>query len=253
MSDEGFEAVSDACARIGWPPVEVVAVTGSTNDDLMGQPGHGRILVATEQTAGHGRLDRAWISRPGEGLTFSVRLDVPATVQHWGWIPLMAGVAVADAVREAGVRDAGVKWPNDVVAGEGKLAGILSVRDAGSAIVGVGLNLHFDGDRPDPAAVSVAEHGGDPQPGPLLAGIVRELDVWWQRWTGAAGDAGRCGLRDAYLRQCVTIDCDVQVSSPQESFTGRAIDVDLDGMLVVQVGTDVVRVAAADVTLAPGA
>lgn len=249
MSDDGFEAVSAACADIGWPPAQVVPVTGSTNDDLSGVAGHGRVLIALEQTGGHGRMGRSWVSRPGEGLTFSVRLDVPATVRNWGWIPLLAGVAVADAVRACGTQGIGVKWPNDVVAGSGKLAGILSVRDADSAIVGIGINLRFAGERPDPNATSVAEHGGDPQADPLLARVIRGLDSWWQRWTGAGGDAARCGLRDAYLQQCVTIGADVEVSAADARFSGRAVDIDDAGMLVVDSGGEAVKVAAADVTL----
>ena len=93
------------------------------------------MLVAEEQTAGRGRLGRTWTSVPGAALTFSVLLR-PATVPpaRRGWLPLLAGVAVASAVRSvtgAGGRrrcrvDAVLKWPNDVLVGDRKLAGILA-------------------------------------------------------------------------------------------------------------------------------
>jgi len=249
VNTDRFHAVTDVCARIGWPAPEVVATTGSTNDDLVGLPGHGLVRIAQVQTAGHGRLARTWVSRPGEGLTFSVRLDVPSTVSAWGWISLLAGVAVADAVRDAGGTDVSVKWPNDVVARSGKLAGILSVRDGSSVIVGMGINLAFAGERPDPKAVSVAEVGGDPDPDALAATVVGNLHGWWTRFVEAAGDARRCGLADAYAGQCVTLDRHVEVSTPGETWRGRAVDIDEQGRLLVDREGIVRTVDAADVTL----
>ena len=241
--------MTDVCARIGWPTPEVVATAGSTNDDLVGVPGHGLVLIALEQTAGRGRLDRTWVSHPGEGLTFSVRLDVPGTVGAWGWIPLLAGVAVADAVRDAGGVDVALKWPNDVVTGEGKLAGILSVRDGSSAIVGMGINLAFGGERPDPKAVSVAEVGGDPDADALAASVVGNLHGWWARFVESAGDARRCGVYDAYAGQCVTLGRDVEVDAPGGSWSGHADGIDEHGRLLVRSEGTVRPVDAADVTL----
>jgi BirA family biotin operon repressor/biotin-[acetyl-CoA-carboxylase] ligase len=222
VSIDGFHAVTDVCARIGWPTPEVVASTGSTNEDLMGLAGHGLVRIAVEQTAGRGRLDRSWVSRPGEGLTFSVLLSVPATVRSWGWFPLLAGVAVADAVRDAGGVDIALKWPNDVVAREGKVAGILCVQDAASVIVGIGINLAFGAERPDPRAMSVAEVGGDPDGDALAATVVGNLHGWWSRFVESAGDSRRCGLYDAYSGQCVTLDRDVVVNGAGELWRGHA-------------------------------
>lgn len=242
--------MTDVCARIGWPAPEVVARTGSTNDDLVGARGHGLIRVAREQTSGKGRLDRHWISHPGDGLTFSLRLDVPATVMAWGWIPLLAGVAVSDAVRSAGAAEVGLKWPNDVVSGSGKLAGILSQRDDGSAIVGVGVNLRFAGPLPDPDAVSVAQCGGDPDPDRLLAAIIGNMHGWWGRFVESAGDARRCGLHTAYAGRCVTLGRDVEVRAPGGTWQGHAADIDADGRLLVRKPDGrIAAVSAGDVRL----
>jgi len=250
VNSDRFHSVTDVCARIGWPAPQVVARTGSTNEDLVGVPGHGLVRIALDQTAGRGRLDRSWVSRPGEGLTFSVRLDVPAAVSDWGWIPLMAGVAVADAVRDAGARDIGVKWPNDVVAGSGKLAGILSASDGDSVIVGIGINLVFPGERPHPDAVSVAEAGGDPRADPLAAAVIGNLHDWWSRFVGSGGDARRCGLRDAYEQACVTLGREVTIFAPEGAWTGYATEIDAEGRLVVRDPQGVLRaVSAADVSL----
>src|SRR5580698_891067 len=118
-----------------WRPIDVVASTGSTNADLMAraadglEPLDGQVLVAEEQTAGRGRLGRTWTSVPGASLTFSVLLR-PVTVPagRRGWLALLAGVAVASAVRSVtgGGVAAVLKWPNDVLVADRKLAGILA-------------------------------------------------------------------------------------------------------------------------------
>ncbi|HUM86299.1 MAG TPA: biotin--[acetyl-CoA-carboxylase] ligase, partial [Actinomycetota bacterium] len=128
--------------------------------------------------------------------------------------------------------------------------GILSVRDGDSAIVGMGINLGFGGDRPDPNAVSVAEIGGDPDADALAATVVGNLHGWWTRFVEAAGDARRCGLYDAYAGQCVTLGRDVGVSAPGGSYNGHAQGIDEHGRLLVDVQAATRAVDAADVTLA---
>src|SRR5207302_4121878 len=99
----------------------------------------GIVRVAHFQNGGRGRLDRSWSSPPGAGLTFSVLLRPAAPTPTWGWLPLLAGVAVAQAVGAA----AKLKWPNDVLLGDQarKVAGILVQSAAGVAVVGIGLNV----------------------------------------------------------------------------------------------------------------
>ncbi len=250
VTQSDFPVTSDVCTEFGWPPPSVVQTTASTNADLISVSGNGLIRVAHEQTAGKGRLGRDWVSRPGDGLTFSVRLEVPPTVSAWGWLPLMAGLAVADAVRASGVEQIGVKWPNDVVASGGKVAGILSVRDGSSAIVGIGINLDFAGMRPDVHAVSVAELGGDADADRILATVIRGLHEWLRRFVEAAGDADRCGLIQAYCDQCVTMDRSVTVAGVGDTFQGHVTGIDATGQLVVRTQDGSVRrVAAADVSL----
>src|ERR1700677_2706462 len=120
-----------------WRAVEVLASTGSTNADLLAQASagapEGTVLAAEEQTAGRGRLGRAWVSPPRAALTFSL-LVRPHTVPvaRRGWLPLLTGVAVASAVRAVAQVQAQLKWPNDVLADGAKgakgakLAGILA-------------------------------------------------------------------------------------------------------------------------------
>src|SRR5580693_10311535 len=113
-----------------WSDVNVVTETGSTNEDLIaaarGGATEGTVLVAERQTRGRGRLGRQWVSEPGAALAFSVLLrpaGVPPAAR--GWLPLLAGVATARALHGLGAEGIALKWPNDVLAGGGKLAGIL--------------------------------------------------------------------------------------------------------------------------------
>ena len=136
------------CARTAgrlWTSVRVVASTGSTNADLLARGGpEGQVLVAEEQTAGRGRSGRTWVSQPGASLTFSVLLrpaSVPPSAR--GWLPLLTGVAVAAGVRSAAGVAARLKWPNDILVGDRKLAGILAEQsaDGDAVVIGVGLNV----------------------------------------------------------------------------------------------------------------
>src|SRR5271168_5074909 len=101
--------------------VNVVARTGSTNADLLATAragaAAGAVLIAEEQTAGRGRLDRSWHSQAGAALTFSVLLrPVRVPPASRGWLPLLTGVAVASALQASTGIDVSLKWPNDVLA-----------------------------------------------------------------------------------------------------------------------------------------
>ncbi len=127
----------------GWH-VTHVPVTGSTNDDLLAAAATGApdrsVLVADHQTAGRGRLDRRWEAPPGANLLVSILFRTvpspPSTLTQ------RVGLAAIDARRAAAGVDAVLKWPNDLLVGERKLAGILAQRAAdGSIVVGLGLNV----------------------------------------------------------------------------------------------------------------
>jgi BirA family biotin operon repressor/biotin-[acetyl-CoA-carboxylase] ligase len=135
-----------------WRRVDVVAETGSTNADLIaraaaGEDVDGSVLIAEHQTAGRGRNGRSWSAVPGTQVTMSVGVSAEGIPgRAWGWIPLIAGLAVIDAVGAASGVDPGLKWPNDVLArppAHGKLAGILAevAAPAPLIVLGVGLNV----------------------------------------------------------------------------------------------------------------
>ncbi|GAB2599252.1 biotin--[acetyl-CoA-carboxylase] ligase [Streptomyces capparidis] len=230
-----------------WTELEVVEVTGSTNSDLAGRvragaAGEGAVLVAEEQSAGRGRLDRAWSAPPRSGLFLSVVLTpggaVPA--DRWGWLPLLAGVATASALaRTAGV-DTALKWPNDLLVTVGgeerKAGGILGERVGDSLVLGIGVNVTLRADElPVPTAASLALAGSPATDrDPLLRAVLRHLADWYTRWRDAAGDPAACLLQQAYAAGCATLGRTVRVELPGgRELVGEAVAVDGTGRLVV--------------------
>jgi BirA family transcriptional regulator, biotin operon repressor / biotin---[acetyl-CoA-carboxylase] ligase len=244
-----------------WRAVEVTAVTGSTNADLMARAANGEpegvVLVAEQQSAGRGRLGRAWVAPPRAALTFSVLLR-PAAVPRarLGWLPLLAGVAVAAAVRAVAEVDAQLKWPNDVLAGPAKLAGILAEAAGDAVVVGIGVNVSTGpAELPPPgpgglAATSLAiEEAASTDRAALLAAILAGLERRYQAWCQVLGDTERSGLRAEYTGLCATIGRRVRVELPGgRLLDGLAAGVDADGRLLVSVPPDAnLPVAAGDI------
>ena len=233
--------------------VEVVEATPSTNavvaERARAAAPEGLVVVTEHQTSGRGRLDRTWETPARAALTFSVLLRprVPAT--EWPWLPLMTGYAVCRALREAGF-GAGVKWPNDVLLGEGKVCGILVERvdtpTGPAAVVGVGINVSTtSGELPVETATSLAiEAGAALDRTDILLRVLGALREEYDAWQGG----GAAALHTAYLRACVTVGRDVRVDLPGGgSLTGRATGIDPGGRLVVQASGGESAVGAGDV------
>ncbi|KFG74015.1 biotin--[acetyl-CoA-carboxylase] ligase [Streptomyces mutabilis] len=245
----GTTALRRGLVREGglWRRVDVVQRTGSTNTDLVaraaaGEADEGSVLVAEEQTAARGRLDRQWSAPPRSGLFFSVLLrpaEVP--VPRWGWLPLLTGVAVATGLsRVAGV-DTALKWPNDLLVTVGdeerKAGGILAERAGDDGVViGVGVNVSLRADElPVPRAGSLALAGAvNTDRDPLLRGVLRSLEDWYGRWRAAEGDPAASGLQETYAAGCATLGRMVRAELPGDrSLVGEAVAVDGDGRLVL--------------------
>ncbi|MCW2533712.1 MAG: birA [Blastococcus sp.] len=237
-----------------WRSLEVVPEIGSTNAALVAATGEetpeGAVLVAEHQVAGRGRLDRVWTSPPRAGITvsFLLRPDVPAARR--GWLPLLTGVALAEAVGEVtGVR-ASLKWPNDLLAGDGrKLAGILAEGSGTAVVVGVGLNVSTTTPELPDTGTSLSRVLGAPvDRGPVLLAFLRAVEKRYRRWTEALGDPVASGLAQDYLAWSSTVGTDVVVSLPDGStLEGTAQAVDWDGRLVVSTTNGTVELASGDV------
>ncbi|MEU2347431.1 biotin--[acetyl-CoA-carboxylase] ligase [Modestobacter sp. NPDC049651] len=236
-----------------WRELRVVERAGSTNAELAAAAADaagGTVLVAEHQDAGRGRLDRVWTSPPRAGLTVSllVRPDVPAARR--GWLSLLTGVALAESVRDtAGVR-ASLKWPNDLLAADGrKLAGILAETAGSAVVVGVGLNVSTRADELPATGTSLAlQTGGPVDRGAVLLGFLRAFERRYLPWVAALGDPVASGLARDYLAWCSTVGAEVSVTLPDGSaLDGVAESVDWDGRLVVRTSGGVVELAAGDV------
>ena len=235
-------ALNRALAREGdlWRRVDVVARTGSTNGDLLARAAEGAeeglVLVAEEQDAGRGRLDRRWSSPARAGLWFSVLLRPEVPQARLSWLSLLAGLATVRAVQRHGGVEARVKWPNDVVVGDRKLAGILAERAAGAVVLGIGLNVSTRTEElPVPTATSlIIEGAANTDRDPILRAVLRELAGWYRRWADAEGDADASGVRDTYRDVSATIGREVRVDLPGgRELTGLATDVDELGRIIV--------------------
>ncbi|MFE4862377.1 biotin--[acetyl-CoA-carboxylase] ligase [Streptomyces sp. NPDC056670] len=244
-----------------WTSLDVVTATGSTNSDLAAKADgldEGAVLVAEEQTAGRGRLDRRWSAPARSGLFLSVLLKPGSSVpvERWGWLPLLTGVAVASGLARAAGVDTALKWPNDLlltVAGEERKAGGILAERAGAdgVVVGIGLNVTLRADElPVPGAGSLAlADAVSTDRDTLLRAVLRSLEQWYGTWREASGDPAASGLQEAYAAACATLGRTVRAELPGgQSVRGEAVAVDGDGRLVLATEEGVQRpVAAGDI------
>ncbi len=180
-------ACTEWAKRHNLPLFEAHAVIGSTNARLRELAGQGAepfsVVVANAQTSGRGRAGKTWVSPPG-GLWFSVLLR-PEEGPLSRLTPLVAGLAVSRAVKHVTGVTTSLKWPNDVLIGSGKLAGILcEAVPADFVVTGVGINLRTPESGWPSTLVehptALADHLESPLPGirsALLGGVLSELDT----------------------------------------------------------------------------
>jgi BirA family biotin operon repressor/biotin-[acetyl-CoA-carboxylase] ligase len=243
-----------------WREIEVVESTGSTNADLLaralrGEP-EGTVLAAEEQRAGRGRMGRTWTSPPRAALTFSLLLKPAVPPARRGWLPLLTGVAVAAAVTKATGVETGLKWPNDLLAADAKLAGILAEAAGDTVVVGIGLNVstepaEFPAPRPGALPATSLRSAGATALNreDILLAILAGFERWYRAWQQAGGDPDRSGLRPEYTRLSATIGRTVRAELPGgQALSGSAVGVDSDGRLLVLLSSgSEVAVAAGDV------
>jgi BirA family biotin operon repressor/biotin-[acetyl-CoA-carboxylase] ligase len=174
-----------------------------------------------------------------------------------GWLPLLAGVAAASAVRAVTGVPVTLKWPNDLLVGERKLAGILAEQSGDAIVVGLGLNVSItEAELPDtgpgglPATSLLLEGASRLDRTVLLTSLLGQLGHWYQAWHGTVppGDPEQSGLRRAYLDLSATIGRDVRVERPAGNVTaGRATGLDGDGRLIIAGPAGDEAVSAGDV------
>ena len=238
-----------------WTQIDVLGETPSTNAVVAaaaaaGQP-EGLVVAAEYQSSGRGRLGRTWMTPPRSALLMSALLR-PTAVDpaRWPWLGLLVPLAVAAAVRKVADVPAQVKWPNDVLVEDRKLAGILLERIEGpAAVVGMGLNVTLRADeKPHEAATSLAlENASTTDRVTVMAAVLRELASRYRSWVDAAGDPET--VLPEYRELSATLGQAVRVELPDGTFLeGTARDLADDGRLVVDTPAGPRPLAAGDVT-----
>ena len=260
-------AASFPLARALTPGLEVLPQIDSTNAELArrervaAQP-HFTSLATLEQTAGRGRLGRTWSAPAGSSVAISVVIRPEAVPQtRWGLVTLLGGLAAREAVAMqlpgAAVQ---LKWPNDVLVGGRKIAGVLAqlVPETGAVILGVGINTSMtEAQLPVPTATSIrivsgATHGRDGEriADDLVTEFLAALAGLIARFEAARGDIDQAGLRDELEAALGTLGQTVRVELPDgQDVHGQAIGIGADGSLIIVTDDgDPAQVVAGDVT-----
>lgn len=265
--------VRAALAGTRFGDVRWTAETGSTNTDALALArdgaGEGIVVVADFQTAGRGRRTRAWVAPPGGSLLTSVLLRPPAPVA--GGVTMTAAVALTEAVEQVAGVTAGLKWPNDLVVGDRKLAGVLAEADwpAGAnvsagwreppahtrvpVVVGTGLNVAWPAVLPPELAEVadtataldrlVAGSSGSSTGGVGAAGGDRDrlradvLTAYLRRLDVRYGElvaGGTPAILDTWRERSATLGRRVRVDLGTDDVEGTAVDVTAEGHLVIE-------------------
>jgi len=206
----------------------------------------GTAVVAETQTAGRGRRGRVWRDTPGASLLLSIILRTSLPAARVATLSLAAGVAVAEALIAVSGVEARLKWPNDVLVGGRKIAGVLLERQSDVVILGIGINVSHASVPEELVehATSIAGEGGRADRQAVLATLLDGIAGWRRRleregfdpvrarWTALAGMLGRR----------ITVD----------GVVGTALGLDGDGALLMDTDAGTTRILAGDVALLGG-
>jgi BirA family biotin operon repressor/biotin-[acetyl-CoA-carboxylase] ligase len=199
-------------------------------------------ISARNQTLGRGRSGRAWASVPGNLFaSLLVPVHCPPAAAHQ--ISLVSGVAVYDAVRRAAnaaeveISGLRLKWPNDLLVGGAKVAGILpeSIGPGESErrifVIGVGMNLAGHPEGLGRSVTHLAEQGVAIAPDAMLRHLAGSLDMWLERWNGGAGFTA---VREAWLERAGPVGEAMTIDTGRGKIDGRYQGIDADGALLVR-------------------
>lgn len=234
---------------------------GSTNEvahelAANGAP-HGTVVITDAQSSGRGRLDRHWVSPPGCNLYMSMVLHPDMNPAHIPVLTFVCALALKDAIAAAGV-EADLKWPNDLLVGGRKVAGVLAEasfegKRLAFVVVGAGVNVNMSrvvmdaelGGEVARMATSVSEaRGGDVDRAGFAASVINEMEKWYTRLI----NHGVAHIASQWAKGSSMIGKDVEVRAPDETFTGVAKGTDPEGHLIVETDVgEVKKVIAADV------
>ena len=260
MIERGADQASlERAGRTAFPGFRLqdLAVTTSTQDVVRAAARSGAAAgfccMADAQSSGRGRQERTWAAPPGSSLLASVLVRVPDT--RLGGVSIAAGLALRAAVEATSQCPARLKWPNDILAGAGKLAGILcevepaAPGEGAAVVVGMGVNLRVESFPAGVTGVSLHELvASPPTPSRLLAAVLPELAARLE----VLEVSGMDPLRSEWMQHAAGIGETVTATSAAGRVAGVAEGIDDDGALLVRVAGGSVRVLAGDVHIEPG-
>jgi BirA family biotin operon repressor/biotin-[acetyl-CoA-carboxylase] ligase len=240
-------------------PVVWRPTIGSTNDEATrrareGAP-EGLVIGSDHQSSGRGRRGRAWLDRPGDALMFSVVLRPPIAPVDAGALPLLVAVALTDAIAPLTRHPVRIAWPNDVIVGNRKVAGILMELSSDHerviwAVAGMGINVRSAPEIPDARwpPGSLADVGAITPRSRLLVAVLRALSARYRTLlSDGPGDA-----LDAYAGRDLLAGRAVTLALEGRTLTGTGAGVDVLGRLRLATAEGEVRVAAGEVVRVEG-
>ena len=230
----------------------------STNTEAKNLVMHGEseglIVITKSQTAGRGRKDRPWLSPIG-GLYFSIILKPRLGTENTPLLGLLGACAVARSLNALGVKNVGLKWPNDVLIGKSKISGILSEavylgEVTTGIVIGIGVNQNCPvSDMPPglqwPTTSIVDEIGKETSIEALLCSIVNEIDALLQV---VERDSSFAAVLDEWREVSSTLGARVRIHEDEKTTDGVAKDIGSDGSLIVETENGLVNVLLGDVS-----
>lgn len=234
---------------------------GSTNDEAkkcaMGGFPEGTLVVTENQLGGRGRMARGWFSPFAKGIWFSIILRPTFLPQEAPKCTLMAAVALNRAIRDCTGLASGIKWPNDILFNGKKLAGILTEMSSeidaiNYVVIGMGVNVNIAANEIPPELKTVATSLQIE-----TSTVLSRLDLFIQILARleelylTVKDQGFATVLDAWRQESITLNRLVTVVGPDRSFSGKALDIDSDGALLVDTGERIERILAGDVSIRP--
>jgi len=252
----GYEIQSGLNTKIIGKKIVVLGTVTSTMDEAfrlgMENCPEGTVVCAEAQSKGRGRLGRTWISPKARGLYFSFVLRPSLPLNQLAQLTLMSAVALAEAIENISDLRPSIKWPNDILLGSRKLAGILTELRAESdqvkfVIVGIGLNVNTSSHHLTPQAVSLkiaAGHSFDRTQ--VFQAILRSLEKWYVKLLHHEF----AQVMEEWKKRSATLNKWVRITDPAGIIEGQAIDLDEDGALLIRKDNGlVIKKTAGDVFL----
>ncbi len=225
--------------------------TDTTNNrakDNSSEP-DGSVFIAETQTGGKGSRGRGWLSPRGSGVWLTALLKPGISPTEVSCVTLAAGLAVCRAIG----LNSQIKWPNDIVIGSKKVCGILTEMSAEIDMVnyivcGIGINVNtesFDSEIARRATSMYIESGEKYERNAVAAQLLNNLEHYYKKFL----ESGFISLRDEYKKNCVTLNKNVSVIFKKETVTGKAIDIDESGALIVETSDGIIRVTSGEVSV----